>query len=282
VTVATPDLAERFEAEGYVVVDSRIDAVVVDGAVADVERMFAALPPAQRRVQDAWKASENVRRIALQPSLLETLAALYGRTPRAFQTLNFRVGSEQRPHADAIHFDSVPSGYMCGVWVALEDIDMDNGPLVYYPGSHKLPQISFSDLDLPPYKRYYPKYEEAVERLVEERVGEVLEGVALEPRYATLRRGQALIWSANLIHGGAPQRDPRRTRHTQVTHYFFEGFRYRTPMRSGRFFTYWRYPEWVRPDGPRRDNARNARTHLNSLKWLVFAAAAKFAHRRSN
>ena len=23
---------------------------------------------------------------------------------------------------------------MAGVWVALEDMDMDNGPLVYYPG----------------------------------------------------------------------------------------------------------------------------------------------------
>ena len=33
----------------------------------------------------------------------------------------------------------MPEGFMCGVWVALEDMDMENGPLVYYPGSHKLP-----------------------------------------------------------------------------------------------------------------------------------------------
>lgn len=26
---------------------------------------------------------------------------------------------------------------MCGVWVALEQIDEDNGPLVYFPGSHQ-------------------------------------------------------------------------------------------------------------------------------------------------
>lgn len=276
----TGDLAARFEADGYVILDSGIDPAVVEGAVADVELIFAGLPPAERRVQDAWKASENVRRIALEPSLVETLAALYGCTPRAFQTLNFRVGSEQRPHADAIHFDSVPSGYMCGVWVALEDIDMDNGPLVYYPGSHRLPRISFADLGVPPYKRYYPRYEDAVERLVEERVGELLDGVALEPRYATLHKGQALVWSANLIHGGARQRDPNRTRHSQVTHYFFEGFRYRTPMRSGDSFTYWRYPEWVRAGGPRRDLVRDLRTHANALKWLVFAAAARLRQRR--
>ena len=276
----TRDLATRFEADGYVILDSEIDPAILEGAIADVERTFAALPRNERRVQDAWTTSENVRRIALDRSLLATLEELYRRTPRAFQTLNFRVGSEQRPHADAIHFDSVPSGYMCGVWVALEDIDMDNGPLVYYPGSHRLPQISFADLGVPPYKRYYPRYEDAVERLVEERVGELLGGVALEPRYATLRKGQALVWSANLIHGGAPQRDPSRTRHSQVTHYFFEGFRYRTPMRSGERFTYWRYPEWVRAGGPRRDLVRNLRTHANALKWLVFAAAARLRQRR--
>ncbi len=279
-TAGTVDLAARFEAEGYVVVDSGIEPAVLDGAVADVERMFATLPRDERRVQDAWKTSENVRRIALEPSLLATLAELYRRTPRAFQTLNFRVGSEQRPHADTIHFDSVPPGYMCGVWVALEDIDEDNGPLVYYPGSHRLPPISFADLGLPPYKRYYPRYEDAVERSVEDRVGEQLEGVALAPRYATLRKGQALVWSANLIHGGAPQRDPGRTRHSQVTHYFFEGFRYRTPMRSGRFFTYWRYPEWVRADGPRRDVLRKVRTHANTLKWLVCVGAARLGQLR--
>jgi len=30
---------------------------------------------------------------------------------------------------------------MCGVWLALEDIDADNGPLIYYPGSHRGPHF---------------------------------------------------------------------------------------------------------------------------------------------
>jgi len=36
------------------------------------------------------------------------------------------------------------------------------------------------------------------------------------------KKGTALVWAANLMHGGSPIRDPRRTRHTQVTHYFFD------------------------------------------------------------
>jgi ectoine hydroxylase-related dioxygenase (phytanoyl-CoA dioxygenase family) len=35
---------------------------------------------------------------------------------------------------------------MCGVWVALEDIDMGNGPLIYYPGSHRVPEVTMKEL----------------------------------------------------------------------------------------------------------------------------------------
>ena len=35
---------------------------------------------------------------------------------------------------------------MCGVWIALEDVDPDEGPLSYYPGSPRLPYVSAGDL----------------------------------------------------------------------------------------------------------------------------------------
>ena len=75
------------------------------------------------RIQDAWLGSRNVRAIARAPRVLSILRGLYDRKPRPFQTLNFRVGTEQAPHSDTLHFNSKPSGYMCGVWVALEDIE---------------------------------------------------------------------------------------------------------------------------------------------------------------
>jgi hypothetical protein len=46
------------------------------------------------------------------------------------------------------------------------------------------------------------------------------------------RRGQALIWTACLLHGGEPILDPSKTRWSQVTHYFFENCAYYTPMAS--------------------------------------------------
>ena len=71
----------------------------------------------------------------------------------------------------------------------------------------------------------------------------------LEIDYGLIKKGHALVWSANLLHGGSPANDPERTRKSQVTHYFFEGTRYYTPLMSKDLTTeegiFWRDPEWI-------------------------------------
>ena len=54
----------------------------------------------------------------------------------------------------------------------------------------------------------------------------------LQPVEFHPKKGQALIWAANLLHGGMPQRDKNKTRWSQVTHYFFEDCAYYTPLGS--------------------------------------------------
>jgi hypothetical protein len=49
------------------------------------------------------------------------------------------------------------------------------------------------------------------------------------------RKGQALIWCANLLHGGSPQIDPAMSRWSQVTHYFFDDCVYYTPAFSDEY-----------------------------------------------
>ena len=81
------------------------------------------------RLQDLWEVIKEVKLIALNESILCLLEALFDRSPKPFQTLNFPVGTEQGVHSDAVHFNSDPFGLMYGVWVALEDIHQDQGPL---------------------------------------------------------------------------------------------------------------------------------------------------------
>ena len=180
------------------------------------------------RVQDAWKAVPEVRRLACNSAVSDLLTTLYGRPAFPFQTLDFAAGSQQHPHTDSVHFSSIPERYMCGVWLALEDISDDAGPLIYYPGSHKLPiyvnehigQLLSQDI----YSADQSWYEHAWRELVR------VHGLK-EARF-TPRRGQALIWAANVLHGGARHENRSRTRWSQVTHYYFEGCSYYTPMWS--------------------------------------------------
>jgi hypothetical protein len=236
-------LAEAYERDGYVVFD--LDISDFDKVATDIVESLAPKFDDTHRIENAWRTSQAVRQLATHPQILETLAYLYGREAFPFQTLNFDRGTQQATHSDTIHFDSNPKGFMGGVWIALEDIDAANGPLHYYAGSQTLPQATLADFGVPtlggrnPYDLYRSVYEPGIAGIVEAH--------NLQPREAHLRKGQALIWSANLLHGGQPILDPARTRHSQVTHYYFEGCSYHTPLLSDEVKgLYRRYPVDIR------------------------------------
>ena len=60
----------------------------------------------------------------------------------------------------------------------------------------------------------------------------MIPSTGLRKELAYLKRGQALIWAANLLHGGEPVAKPERTRKSQVTHCYFDDCSYYTPFRS--------------------------------------------------
>jgi len=228
-----------FNGHGYLVIDSGIPESIIDQAVRD----FMARPEVKKlhhgaRVFNAWETSPAIKTIATWPRVMRILRQLYTREPLPFQTLNFPIGTEQRLHSDIIHFHSDPPSFMCGVWVALEDIDANNGPLLYYPESHKLAEISMEDIAPRLEENIYPKYEDKIE--------EVIRQSGLKPTYGMLKKGQALIWAANLIHGGSPQLDKSRTRHSQVTHYYFEGCQYYQPLDSYGGYRHLKKLKWIR------------------------------------
>jgi hypothetical protein len=235
------DAKQAFERDGFLMFDPEIPEETIDRAVADAELgprggwpRFRRRdpPPDPGRVTDAWTISPDVKAIALAPAVLRLLQTLYEREPRPFQTLNFKVGTQQAPHADAVHFNTEPPGYMCGVWVAMEDVDSDCGPLVYYPGSQKLPYASPQEVGIEIAPGQEAVSHEEYEARYEPYIGRLIERERLEPHYATLRKGQAMVWAANLLHGGSPVKVPGRTRRSQVTHYTFDGARLWTPMLS--------------------------------------------------
>ena len=182
----------------------------------------------ERRIQDAWKFDEDVRAIAANQAVLDLLSKLYGRKAFPFQTLNFPVGTQQDGHSDSVHFSSLPERFMCGVWLAMEDVGPDTGPLFYYPGSHKWPIMTNSLIGRRGYGSDLASAQDPYSP-----AWQALRDVygAQEERFLP-RKGQALIWCANLLHGGSRQNDPRLTRWSQVTHYYFDDCIYYTPAFS--------------------------------------------------
>jgi len=178
------------------------------------------------RIQDAWEWNAEVRRLATNQTVLQLLEDVYGRRAHPFQTLNFPVGTQQHFHTDSVHFSSMPERWMCGVWVALEDIHADAGPLIYYPGSHKWPVYVNEHIG------HTHRGGATGQEMFEPLWRRLVEHHGVQPDRLCVPKGKALIWAANLLHGGDAHHDKARTRWSQVTHYYFEGCSYYTPMQS--------------------------------------------------
>jgi ectoine hydroxylase-related dioxygenase (phytanoyl-CoA dioxygenase family) len=237
-TATEIETARSLNERGYAVIDfpdpdihARIDRVrarLANGFGIDLDDPSTHKNPGRLRVQDAWKTDPDVKAIAANAAVLTLLGKLYGREAFPFQTLNFPVGTEQHPHTDSVHFSSQPERFMCGVWLAFEDMHPDAGPLLYYPGSHKWPIISNAMIGRRGWQSEAPSAQTPFEPVWRA----LVDTLGLEPETFLARKGQALIWAANLLHGGSRQTDKTRTRWSQVTHYYFKDCIYYTPAFS--------------------------------------------------
>lgn len=222
-----------FADNGYAIIDPGIDDKTIDAIVEQLAPRFAKITNGDYRMQDAWKFSEEVRKVATSEAVLNKLRLLYQRESFPFQTLNFPVGTQQSTHSDMIHFNSIPHRFMCGVWVAFEDIDETNGPLHYYPGSHKLPFYDMIDVGVKAsesveMKKAFMAYAENYVSFIQD----MIDALGLKKETLKIKKGQAMIWSANLLHGGEKILREGATRHSQVTHYYFENCMYYVPRLS--------------------------------------------------
>lgn len=172
------------------------------------------------KIMFAFHQIPELSQMGHNKSLIELLDILVSGHANLFQSINFEMGSEQHTHSDSYHMTTYPLGGLLGVWVALEDIDEDNGPLHYYPGSHKLPYYMNKDYDNQGNAfllgaKDYDGYEEFIEEKMKE--------WKLEKKTFHANAGDVLIWHANLFHGGEPHINKNKTRKSVVFHYFKEG-----------------------------------------------------------
>jgi phytanoyl-CoA hydroxylase len=107
-------------------------------------------------------------------------------------------------HVDSFFLDTLPSGYLCAAWVALENIDKNSGPFRVYPCSHKLfLQDKFQGQSL---EDHFEKCQELTKSAPFE--------------LALLKKGDVLFWHPSLIHGALDQIDEKFSRKSLTSHYY--------------------------------------------------------------
>lgn len=214
--------ALRYGDNGYMILRNFISPETAENVNTEIEKLMKDGTLKFRyggKLMFAIHHSEIIRNIGSDKNLLEFLSVLLDGNAKLFQSINFINGSQQKTHSDSIHMTTYPLGGLLGVWIALEDVDENNGALHYIPGSHKLPYFLNSDYDnegtaLKIGKKSYKAYEEFLEKKVQE--------LGLKKEIFRAKKGDMLIWHANILHGGEPHTDKNRTRKSLVYHFFDE------------------------------------------------------------
>lgn len=226
---------EHWIRHGYVVFPGAVPAEEVDRYRAElaevwdevdrryqveIDGVYSTLSPelrsANTKLVDAYVHSELARRLAFSPRIATFLRRVFERDILLFQSLSFERGSEQFVHQDTAYVVVSSPMELAASWIALEDVQPGSGELVYYPGSHRYDEFLFKsgarnwnrqrDGD-----EVHMRYRESLHEQAAER--------GLELERFTPRKGDVLMWSADLAHGGSAITRPGATRQSLVCHY---------------------------------------------------------------
>ena len=174
----------------------------------DVEDDDRALP---YRLVDHYLTDAPTRDFSMHPQLVATLHQLMGHSPIVCNTILFETGSEQELHSDMFYMPPKTENQMIATWIALDDVTDDNGPIIYVPGSHKLPPHRFSNGKVNAVTSEVSDASLSIQKRMAD--------LGLKSQKFTAKSGDVLIWHSNLMHGGDAIRDRTAKRTSIVTHY---------------------------------------------------------------
>ncbi len=207
--------------KGYAILENFYSSKEVDDINREIEyikeHQLTHYQTNSKKLMFAVRASQSLHDTVNNNNIQSILSMLLGREVRLFQSINFEEGSQQHTHSDSVHMTTHPLGYLIAIWIALEDVEEGSGELHYYPGSHTLPYILNPDFDHGSNRFFlgadaYGKYEE--------KIAEVLQKETFKRKTFLPKKGDVLIWHANLLHGGNAITNPELTRRSMVLHYY--------------------------------------------------------------
>jgi hypothetical protein len=227
----------RFVRDGYLVIEGAVAPDLVDRVNDEIEAAWRSPPPGLRvetfepdgqmhivppdisvregrtKMLDLYAYSGVTREAIAAPAVVEFLAAIFEDRPKAFQGLTFWNGSQQAIHKDTayVKIDSNPM-HLAATWLALEDISPGTGELEYYVGSHRAPDFLFGGVS-----KWMESHTADHDRFLRS-LHEDARAFGHVKGSFLARKGDVLVWHADLAHGGSPVATPG-TRRSLVTHF---------------------------------------------------------------
>ena len=258
VSPALRDKLDFFIRNGYVILEQAVSRDAIDAYLAEFDQ--AALDSAELRasvpvfgpgdkdvvplqdadlkapltkVLDTYHYLPTARELIFAEPVRQFLVAVFEENLLAFQSLHFEKGSTQSIHQDTAYVVLEEPMKLCASWVALQDVSAGSGELVYYPGSHRLPDYIYGE-GRKHYNHQRDPHEQHMRHLASLHEGSQATGLELQAFLPM--KGDVLIWAADLAHGGAPIANAQLTRRSLVTHYTAASvaphyLRYKPPFR---------------------------------------------------
>ncbi len=191
----------------------------------------------------------KVASIVRHPLLVRSVEGLLGDRVQLIQSqlMHGRPGAKGfSPHQDNFYNRAQPSSDIVAAWLALDDVDKDNGALGVFPASHlsglagtrhdwiyllsRSPDIAKSLLRLASTKfRGGDDDSSVIERFVYAKAPE-----GIEPVPVTLKAGSIAFMHGDLIHLSYPNLTTNRTRRSLLTNFVKVGTQYSAGRLTGR------------------------------------------------
>src|SRR6516165_2532159 len=232
VTDDDAEVLAKYIDDGYVVFPKATDESLIDDYLEFFEAAWDAPPQTiymhwnrqviyidREHYDDVTKVSDvhsyyaNGGELVFPPPVLRFLTQIYERPPVVFQTMTMRKGSQENLHIDTGPLTLTEPMSIAASWVALEDVQPKSGEFQFVPGSHRLPELLHYGTD----KGHHGDYGEY--NTILQTTLQMCEERGLKTEKFMAKKGDVLIWHADLMHGGAPIEDPTRTRKSLVAHF---------------------------------------------------------------
>lgn len=234
-----PNIYKSFEEDGYLHLPGFFPSEYIDEINASISTSRGNLERNRKnnnlrsgRIANIHSINRDVFKFLNDPLLQDIQKILLSNDPVLWGSLAFNVGTQQLAHVDAPFFYVEPHGSMMGMWIALEDINPDAGPLFYIPSSH-LNQFHVKDVldknallknEVDKFRKLNisasPQTYWDLSKSVSDTYSKGIEDAALGERVTiSPKKGDIFFWHQWLVHGGSPINNPSLTRKSIVSHW---------------------------------------------------------------